>query len=226
MIADLPPDDLPAQPKARIVPRGLLAACALATLVFLVAVVGALRAGPGTHVSRPATSPGAPAVDGDGPSVSVSIAPGGIPLGAVTLPARDTVGTPVPPDRFERFDGTTASLTDYSGRPLVINFFSSVCAPCHVEMPELEKVHQARGDDVAFLGLNVLDSDEGARFIVEKTGVSLDLGKDHRGEIVQAVGGLGLPTTVIVSADGVIRYVHTGQISAAELERALEEAGI
>lgn len=229
MTADLPPDDLPPPAAAPTIPRGLLVACGLATVVFFLAVISALRADPGKSVARPNLTSPTPAPDAsgkEGPSVAVSVPVGGIPIGADTLPAVATVGTPAPTTAFERFDGGTASLADYLGRPVVINFFSSVCAPCHVEMPELEKVHRARGDAVTFVGLNVLDSDEGARYIVEKTGVTWDLGKDRRGELVRAVGGLGLPTTVLVDPAGIIRYVHTGQIDAAELERALTEAGL
>ena len=62
---------------------------------------------------------------------------------------------------FKRFDGTTANFTQYRGKPLVVNFFSSTCAPCRTEMPALEAVHRSLGDSVTFLGMDVQDTVEG-----------------------------------------------------------------
>ncbi|MCX7619973.1 MAG: TlpA family protein disulfide reductase [Acidimicrobiales bacterium] len=225
MTAEPPPDALPPRNPPRHMTKGLLAACGLATVVFVVAVVAALRAeSPGLD-TEVATGTSTLRNEGE-PSISVSVSAGGLPIGADTLPRRDTIGAHAPTESYERFEGGRASLANYRGKPIVVNFFSSRCLPCHTEMPELEKVHQARGDQVAFVGLNVLDSDEGARYLIEKTGVTWDLGKDPQGSIAVASGGLGLPTTMIVDADGIIRYLHTGQISADELERALQEVGI
>ena len=132
-------------------------------------------------------------------------------------------GEPAPDTAFERFDGSAASLADYQGRPLVLNFFASWCAPCVREMPDFEAVHQRLGDQVAFLGIANQDRLADAQQIVDETGVSYDLGRDPSGDLLVDVGGIVMPTTVFVSADGEVLELHNGELSADELAARIEE---
>ena len=118
---------------------------------------------------------------------------------------------------FERFDGSRASLADYRGRPVVVNFWASWCPPCVSEMPTFEQVHQRYRDRVAFLGVNLTDDPADAARLVARTGVTYDLARDPRGDAFRAFGGLGMPTTVFVSADGEVLATRTGDLSR-ELE--------
>ena len=124
---------------------------------------------------------------------------------------------------FTTFDGAPASTADYRGRPLVVNFFASWCTPCIAEMPDFEAVHQTLGDDVAFLGLALRDPVEEAQALVERTGVTYDVGRDSDGSALAFYGGLGMPTTVFLDAEGTVVEVHSGQLSAAQLERIIRE---
>lgn len=119
---------------------------------------------------------------------------------------------------FERFDGSTASVADYRGRPVVVNFFSSTCEPCETEMPAFEAVHQELGDQVVFLGLAVQDTVESGLRFVEKVGVTWELGRDPSAQILQGLGGTGLPTTVLLDEDGRIVFLRLGTLDAGELE--------
>lgn len=119
------------------------------------------------------------------------------------------------------------SFADYEGRPVVVNFFASTCTPCVREMPALESVKQELGDRVAFVGVATNDPVDDALGIVEETGVTWDLARDATGEFMIAVGGLFLPTTLVVQPDGAIADVHVGEISADELRDLLREhAGV
>jgi cytochrome c biogenesis protein CcmG, thiol:disulfide interchange protein DsbE len=131
-------------------------------------------------------------------------------------------GSDVAAISYERFDGTEASLGDYEGTPLVVNFFASWCAPCITEMPALEEVHQHYGDEVAFLGLAMNDTVEDAQELVDRTGVTWDLGRDPRGEIIRELGGIGMPTTVLVTAEGRVVETHTGQLTSGELTELID----
>jgi cytochrome c biogenesis protein CcmG, thiol:disulfide interchange protein DsbE len=137
------------------------------------------------------------------------------------------VGQPVVADEYETFaDGVstgTTDLTSYEGTPLVVNFFASWCVPCVTEMPAFEEVHQAYGDEVAFVGLAVRNTIEEGQGIVDDTGVTYDLGRDPRGDILTALGGLNLPTTVLVAADGTVTSVNTGEVSASELTEMIDD---
>jgi thiol-disulfide isomerase/thioredoxin len=137
--------------------------------------------------------------------------------GALTLP-------------YVTFDGETRTLADYAGRPLVVNFFSSWCTPCITEMPDFEAVHQDLGDRVAFVGINYGlggETEKGARDIIERTGVTYDVGRDLDGELLEALGGVTMPTTVLVTADGTIADVRSGAVSEGKLRDLIrDELGI
>ncbi len=137
--------------------------------------------------------------------------------------APDTVGTPAPTDPYALFDGGEASVADYAGTPMVVNFFASWCVPCVREMPEFEEVHQELGDEVAFLGIDVQDSVTRGQELVDDTGVTYDVGRDPDGSMLTAFGGVAMPTTVLVDADGTIVHLMSGGTTAGELRDAIDE---
>ena len=119
--------------------------------------------------------------------------------------------------------GGTATLADYGGEPLVVNFFASWCPPCRAEMPELERVHTEVGDGVRFLGINV-DYDESTwKSLVAESGITFETVFEPRQDLLREVGGKGMPTTLLVTADGRIAHVHTGALDGAALRRLLHE---
>jgi thiol-disulfide isomerase/thioredoxin len=126
-------------------------------------------------------------------------------------------------DSFPRLDGTAASFADYRGTPVVVNFFSSTCHPCLTEMPALEQVHQELGPKVAFLGMNAEDTVEDGKAIVAQTGVTWDIGRDPKDELLQRLGGIGLPTTYLLDHEGRVVFSHTGALTADDLRRALRD---
>jgi thiol-disulfide isomerase/thioredoxin len=115
------------------------------------------------------------------------------------------------------------AFADYAGRPVVVNFFASTCVPCVTEMPALEQVNQDLGGDVAFVGVATNDPVDDALDLVERTGVTWDLARDARGDFIAQVGGVGLPTTLLVDADGRIVEKHLGEISEDELRGLLRD---
>ncbi|MDP8928205.1 MAG: TlpA family protein disulfide reductase [Actinomycetota bacterium] len=140
--------------------------------------------------------------------------------GAATPEA--SAGVAVPAQSFEMFDGSTASLADYGGRPLVVNFWASWCPPCVAEMPDLERVHQQLAGQVVFLGINTQDTPDRAVDLATQTGVTYDLARDPAGELFQAFGVFGMPSTFFVSAEGEIVDRHTGIITAEMLLERIE----
>lgn len=130
---------------------------------------------------------------------------------------------PTPDVTFATADGTTASLDDYEGQPLVLNFWASWCPPCVAEMGDvLRPVHEAHSDEVAFLGMNLRDEPAAAQQIVDSTGVTYDLALDPDGEVFSAFGGVGMPTTVFIDEDGRIVDQHTGAITRDQLQAQVD----
>ncbi len=67
------------------------------------------------------------------------------------------------------------------------------------------------------MGVNLQDNARAALELVERTGVTYDLGRDD-GTLFQAVGGVAMPTTAFITAAGVVADVHSGELSAQALE--------
>lgn len=116
------------------------------------------------------------------------------------------------------------SLADFRGRPLVVNFFASWCVPCAKEMPAFQQVYQRVKSRVAFLGVNHQDSRPDGLELLRRTGVQYPAGSDPDGTVAVAYGLFGMPTTLFVSPDGRVVDRHTGELSAAELERTIDRA--
>lgn len=110
------------------------------------------------------------------------------------------------------------TLGDYLGdKPVVLNFFASWCAPCLDEMPAFEAVHQQLGDQVNFVGLANLDSDDKALEIVERTGVTYPTFTDLDASAITFFGGTQMPTTVFIDTSGNVTSVDSTTFDEDEL---------
>ena len=179
-------------------PRKLLLTAALAAAVALVAV--------GLSVA----------------SVTTAFNPAAEPEGGLR-PLSGSRTRPLPLQTLPAFgDGEPVALREYVGKPLVLNFWATWCAPCVREMPMLRDMSQDASGQVAFLGVNVQDSATKATAFLEELNVEYDQASDPAGEYFRAAGGFGMPTTLLVDRDGVVRYQHTGELSAEQLASLLE----
>jgi peroxiredoxin len=186
--------------------RGLLGRPLLLPLVAVLAIVAALIAVTADRMSSPADVPGL----GSQP---------GAPAGGDT----DLTGRAAPEVEFDTFDGTIASLAQHRGRPVLVNFWASSCAPCVTEMPDLQRIHDHFGDRLAVVGFATLDAEDSARQLAQRTGVQYQLGFDRTGSILGAFSGVGLPTTVLIDREGVVRYTHLGAATYDDLMPIIEE---
>lgn len=135
----------------------------------------------------------------------------------------DVTGTAAPSTSFALLDGDSATFADFRGAPLVVNFFASWCPPCVEEMPAFEDVHQAVGDDVQFLGIDLRDSVAAAEELVQRTGVTYAIGRDPSGDLFTELEGVNMPTTFFISADGLVLEAHAGAMTGDQLRAKIDE---
>lgn len=121
------------------------------------------------------------------------------------------------------FVGVPLSLSEYAGTPVILNFWASWCPFCIAEMPDFERVDKDAGERVAFIGVNLQDDPTAAARLAEETGITYRLTRDPHGVVYQAFGGIGMPTTVFIDAEGLVREVITGQMSEAQLRSKIAE---
>lgn len=118
-------------------------------------------------------------------------------------------------------DGSTFTLSDHlatDGRPVVLNFWASWCAPCRAEMPEFDQVASEK-PGLLVLGVAVQDSEANARDFAEEIGVSYPLGIDTSETVAASYRFLGLPATWLINSDGTIVRQVNGQIDADALRQ-------
>jgi len=135
----------------------------------------------------------------------------------------DVTGTRLPKLSYVAFDGSTKDLAP-NGKPLLINVWSSTCAPCVTEMPALEKVWQANRADIDILGLDYLEPPDLGQVMADRTGVTYPLGRDSKGSILRSLGGTGLPYTVLVAPNGTILATHSGALTETQFTELVKTA--
>ena len=145
-----------------------------------------------------------------------------------TAPAAGAPTSPTADISFTTFDGTETTLGAFLGKPIVLNFWASWCPACIAEMPDLARVEAEVRDQVTFIGLDLQETSRpAAEALVAQTGVQYLLGEDPDGQIYSVFGGIGMPTTVFIDADGNVLEVHSGTIFADDLrERIREHFGV
>jgi len=135
-------------------------------------------------------------------------------------------GAAAPEIRLTDFEGERFALSDYSGTPIVLNFWASWCPSCAAEMPAFEKVHRDLDGEVAFIGIDQRDQRSAADDLARRTGVTYRLAEDPHGRAFDAFGAAGMPTTVFIDPQGNISDVVTGQLSEDQLRVYISEIDV
>lgn len=122
-------------------------------------------------------------------------------------------------------DGNAVQLSDYFGKPLVLNFWASWCGPCKREMPDFESIYQELGEDVEFMMVNVTDGsretrDSAAEFIAGE-GYTFPVYYDSQLEAATAYGVYSIPSTYFIDAEGYAVARASGALSADTLQAGI-----
>ncbi|WP_426574747.1 TlpA family protein disulfide reductase [Aquihabitans sp. McL0605] len=121
--------------------------------------------------------------------------------------------------------GSTNLGAHLDEKPMLVNLWQSTCAPCIKEMPLLE---QARADnpDVTFVGVASQDRVEKAKELADQTGITYPWALDPSGNFFYAAKAAGMPTTLLLSADGDLLASKTGAFkSQAQLQSFIDQHG-
>jgi thiol-disulfide isomerase/thioredoxin len=113
---------------------------------------------------------------------------------------------PAPEMSFDGLDGKPVALADFKGRLVILNLWATWCQPCLKEMPSLEKLEASLGPGLVVLAVS---EDRGGGEVVKPFVTKLDLAKirivlDPKSTAIRALHARGLPTSLIVDADGTV----------------------
>lgn len=107
--------------------------------------------------------------------------------------------------------GKTHTLSDYRGRPVIINFWTTWCPPCREELPSMNRAwHMIEKEGIAMLAIN-MGEDEDTIFIFSADyPTDFPVLMDRSGEVIEQWPVKGLPTTYVIAPDGTIAYRAIG----------------
>jgi len=117
--------------------------------------------------------------------------------------------------------GQQVSLSDYAGKPLIVNFFASWCPPCQQETPLLARFYRAEHGKVALVGLDENDVVANALKFTRAKGVNYPVGWDPQLTAAYAYGVGGLPQTFFLNAKHRIVEHLYGAVTQAELNKGV-----
>jgi peroxiredoxin len=129
------------------------------------------------------------------------------------------LGGPAPEFALPDLGGQTVRLGDFKGRPVVINFWATWCAPCREEMPLLQEAYERyRERGLVVIAINMEEPESVVRRWVEQGGFTLTFVRDADGTQVKRYNVTSAPTTYFVDSAGVIRDVKLGAVTRADLD--------
>jgi thiol-disulfide isomerase/thioredoxin len=121
-------------------------------------------------------------------------------------------------------DGTTKTLSDLHGKPIVVTFWATWCQPCRQEMPAMQRV--ASSSDAQFLAVDLLEDGVRVRGFMDSLALDrLQPLLDLDGAVTRKYAVLELPQTFFIDAQGVIRHIeHGGVLDDAAVKRGIDKA--
>jgi thiol-disulfide isomerase/thioredoxin len=111
---------------------------------------------------------------------------------------------PLPSIQFEDEQGQTRSLADFKDKVIVLNIWATWCVPCRREMPTLDRLQADLGGpdfEVIPVSIDRGGIDAIRKFYAETAVQKLAIYADRSGQVLRAVGAIGLPTTLIINPD-------------------------
>lgn len=142
------------------------------------------------------------------------------------LPVSAQVGARAPDFSLRDLNGNTIALSDLRGKPVLVNFWATWCAPCRLEMPYIQARYEQYGGDLIVLAVDFDEPQETVQAFVDELGLTFDVVLDPGAQVQEQYEIRAYPTSYFVDGQGVIRVVHIGIMSEDQLDGYLREVGL
>ncbi len=117
-------------------------------------------------------------------------------------------------------------LSDFFGKPVVVNFWASWCGPCKSELPAFENMYKKYGDDVVFLMINLTDGQsdtpESIKKFISDNGYTFPVYYDMTFDASETYGVYSIPETLFINADGSLHDTRVGAMNGTVLENYIK----
>ncbi|MCD7870224.1 MAG: TlpA family protein disulfide reductase [Enterocloster clostridioformis] len=133
-------------------------------------------------------------------------------------------GVAAPDFTGELMDGTSITLSELQGKPVIINFWATWCGPCVKEMPAFERLKDDFGDKIGIIAVNCGDDAETVKDFVEENGYTFSVVLDEEYSISMLYPTNSIPYTVVLDAEGKVTHISTGALDADTMYERYKEA--
>jgi peroxiredoxin len=154
------------------------------------------------------------------------------PGAASTIPSSSgaTVGLQIgdvaPDFTLTSLDGKQVSLSQFRGKPVMLNFWYSTCPGCLAEIPGMQRFYtaqQAAGKDFVILGVNSVDDAQTAQQFAQQSGLTYPLALDDNQHAATLYNLTATPTSYFIDRQGIIRATVVGPIDESTLQQDVAE---
>jgi peroxiredoxin len=158
------------------------------------------------------------------------------PRATISLPSMGTladrmgrdvqVGSPAPDFTLPDLHGELQSLSSYRGSVVLINFWTTWCPPCRLEMPALQAAYEKyeqHGFTILAVNWTELDEPDAVEDFALEMGLTFPILMDERGEVSEELFKLrGLPTSVFINGDGIVSEIFIGPLELESIETKIQ----
>ena len=135
-------------------------------------------------------------------------------------------GSEAPDFTVYDLEGNAHKLSDFRGKPVLLNFWASWCGPCQMEMPDFQKFYESHGDKVNFIIVNLTDGQqetvESASAFITEQGYTFPVYYDTDIDAAMKYGVNAVPVSYFIDADGYFVAWAQGALSADMLQQGMD----
>lgn len=118
---------------------------------------------------------------------------------------------PAPDFSLQDTNGKIHRLSDYRGKPVIINFWATWCPPCREELPSMNRAwQQLEQEGIAMLAINMGEDEDTIFLFSADYPIDFPILMDQSGEVIEQWPVKGLPTTFVIAPDGTFAYRAIG----------------
>jgi len=133
------------------------------------------------------------------------------------------VGKQAPDFQLPNLEGQSISLSDFQGKPVLLNFWAVRCPPCRFEMPFIQGIFEGQSDTgLVILAIDIGEAPSTVKDFIQSNNFSFPVLLDTNQDVALEYNIRAIPTTFLIDKDGIIQEIKVGAFSnILEIKRSL-----